>query len=344
MKTVYTERHRLRVPKTELHGGQLVTPFECPERAEHILSRVREVDLGPVVPPQEHGLEPVARVHDERYLAFLEHAWRDWKAEGFEGEAIPGVWPSRRMPRSVEPRAIEGRLGYYALAGETSICAGTWDAARASADVALTAQGLVAAGERAAFGLCRPPGHHAAQDMYGGYCFLNNAAIAAQAFRDGGKARVAIFDVDFHHGNGTQAIFYERGDVLVVNVHGDPMDAFPHFLGAADEAGIGEGEGATLNLPLPPGTEFDAFVRAVLAGCETIARFGAEALVISLGVDTYKGDPISFFRLDIEHFPKLGARLAALGLPTVFVMEGGYAVAEIGVNAVGVLQGFERGV
>lgn len=341
MQTVYTERHRLRAPTTELHGGLLVTPFECPERADHILGRVKETGLGAVVEPTEHGLGPVERVHDARYLAFLEAAWADWKAEGFEGEAIPAVWPSRRMPRTVEPRSIEGKLGFYALAGETAICAGTWEAARASADVALTAQAIVAGGERAAFGLCRPPGHHAAQDMYGGYCFLNNAAIAAQAFRDGGMERVAVLDVDFHHGNGTQAIFYERGDVMVVNVHGDPMDAFPHFLGGADETGDGPGEGATLNLPLPPGTPFPDFERALAKGCEAIARFGAEAIVVSLGVDTFKGDPISFFRLEIEDFPKIGARISGLGLPTVFVMEGGYAVAEIGVNAVGVLQGFE---
>lgn len=343
MKTVYSERHRMRDARTELHGGLLVPPFECPERAEHILAEVIASGLGPVVEIKEHGLDPVARVHDARYLEFLETAWTRWRQAGFEGEAIPTVWPSRRMTRVVEPNDIEGKLGYFALAGETAISEGTWEAARASADVALTAQSIVAGGEPAAFGLCRPPGHHAAQDMYGGYCFLNNAAIAAQAFRDGGAGRVAVLDVDFHHGNGTQAIFYERGDVFVVNLHGDPMEAFPHFLGGADEIGAGDGEGATLNIPFGRGVDFHRYEKGLLRACSAIAAFGAEALVVSLGVDTFKGDPISFFKLEVEDFPKIGARIATLGLPTVFVMEGGYAVAEIGVNAVGVLQGFEAG-
>ena len=166
-------------------------------------------------------------------------------------------------------------------------------------------------------------------------------ALAAQAFIDEGARRVAVLDVDFHHGNGTQAIFYERGDVLVANIHGDPMEAFPHFLGGAEETGSGAGEGATLNLPLPRGSDHAAFDAALVRACEAVDAFGAEALVVSLGVDTFKGDPISFFTLEIGDFPKIGARIAAPGLPTVFAMEGGYAVAEIGVNAVGVLQGFE---
>jgi len=247
------------------------------------------------------------------------------------------------MPRNVPPRDIDGRVGYYCLAGETAISEGTWEAAQAASDVALTAQRLVAAGAPAAFALTRPPGHHAARDMYGGYCFLNNAAIAAQAFLDGGAARVAILDVDFHHGNGTQEIFYRRADILFLSLHGDPLDAFPYYLGGADETGAGPGEDCNVNYPLPPGTAWEPWAEALEDACRRIAAYAPEALVVSLGVDTFKADPISFFRLESADFLRLGARLARLRLPTLFVMEGGYAVAEVGLNTVNVLEGFEGG-
>lgn len=343
MITVQTDKHHLRASKTELCGGQLVPPFECPERVAHILAQIEAVGLGPVIEPREHGIEPVRRIHHDDYLAFLQSCWADWVAEGFEGEAIATCWPSRRMPRAKPPRAIDGRIGYYCLASETSISAGTWEAARAAADVALTAQELVAGGERAAFALCRPPGHHAAQDMFGGYCFLNNSAIAAQSFRDGGAGRVAVLDVDFHHGNGTQAIFYDRADVLTISLHGDPEDAFPHFLGGADETGEGAGEGFNLNLPMGPGTPYPVWHAALETAFERIRTFAPDALVVPLGVDTFKDDPISFFKLESADFTDYGRAIAGLGLPTLFVMEGGYAVSEIGLNAINVLQGFEHG-
>ncbi len=343
MQTVYTERHRLRASKTELAGGELVPPFECPERAEHILARVREVGLGPVVAPEAHGLGPVLRIHDAAFVTFLETCWTHWVARGFKGEAMPTVWPSRAMPRNVPPRDIDGLIGYYCLAGETTISEGTWEAAQASADVALTAQKVIAEGARAAFALCRPPGHHASTDMYGGYCFLNNAAIAAQAFRDQGAGRVAILDVDFHHGNGTQEIFYRRDDVLFLSLHGDPLDAFPYYLGGADETGAGRGEGFNVNYPLPPATPYARWSAALEDACVRIAQYAPDALVVSLGVDTFEKDPISFFKLKSEDFTRYGARIAKLGLPTLFVMEGGYAVAEVGINTVNVLVGFENG-
>lgn len=341
MKTVYTEKHKLRDARTELSGGQLVPPFECPVRAEHILDRLRDRQLGEIVAPDKHGLDPVHAVHDPDYVAFLQSCWAEWVAEGMQGEAMATCWPSRRMPRAIPPRNIDGKIGYYCLASETAISDGTWEAAAAAADVALTGQALVAGGARGAFALCRPPGHHAAQDMFGGYCFLNNAAIAAQAFRDAGAARVAVLDVDFHHGNGTQAIFYDRADVMFLSLHGDPDDAFPYFLGAADETGAGAGEGFNVNYPLPEGCPFDRWAEALDDALARIRAYAPDALVISLGVDTFKNDPISFFRLESEDFRTYGARIAALGLPTLFVMEGGYAVAEIGVNTVNVLEGFE---
>jgi acetoin utilization deacetylase AcuC-like enzyme len=338
--TVFSEEHRLRNAKTELYGGRLVPPHECPERAQMVLDRVREVKLGEVIAPMRFGLEGVLRVHDQAFVAFLERAWSDWQAAGNLGEAIPDCWPARRMSQKC-PTGIAGRLGYYAMAGETSISAGTWEAARAAADVALTAAERLRRGERAAFALCRPPGHHAARDLYGGYCFLNNAAIAAQSLRDGGAARVAILDVDFHHGNGTQDIFYERADVLYASLHGDPAEAFPYFSGYAEETGAGAGTGFTLNLPLPRGSAFPAWRQALAGAIERIRQFRADAFVVSLGVDTFVQDPISFFRLESEDFSCYGRMLGSLDLPTLFVFEGGYAVAEVGVNAVNVLTGFE---
>jgi acetoin utilization deacetylase AcuC-like enzyme len=192
----------------------------------------------------------------------------------------------------------------------------------------------------AAFALCRPPGHHAARDLYGGYCFLNNAAIAAQAFLDDGAARVALLDVDFHHGNGTQDIFYERDDVLFLSLHGQPEDAFPHFLGYADETGAGRGEGFNANYPMPPGTPYAVWGDALEHACRRIVDYAPDVLVVSLGVDTFENDPISFFKLTSEDFSRYGERIGQLRLPTLFVMEGGYAVSEIGINTVNVLDAF----
>jgi acetoin utilization deacetylase AcuC-like enzyme len=342
MITVFSEEHLKRNAKTELYGGRLVAPHECPERAQIVLERVRAMGLGEVLPPARFGLGPVLKVHDERFVEFLESAWRDWVAAGNLGEAIPDCWPARRMAQRC-PISIAGRLGYYAMAGETSISAGTWEAARAAADVAVTAAGHLQRGARGAFALCRPPGHHAARDLYGGYCFLNNAAIAAQSLRDHGAARVAILDVDFHHGNGTQDIFYDRADVLYVSLHGDPAHAFPYFSGYAEETGTGAGTGFNMNLPLPPATEFSAWVQALAQGLARIQRFAPDALVVSLGVDTFAQDPISFFKLASDDFSAYGRMIGACELPTLFVFEGGYAVADVGVNAVNVLSGFEDG-
>ncbi len=293
--------------------------------------------------PTEFGLAPILRVHSSDYVDFLSTCWAEWTAAGHRGEAIPMIWPSRAMPAARPPRDVVGRLGYYALAAETSVTEGTYDAARAAANVALTAQAAVQGGQSAAFALCRPPGHHAATDMFGGYCFLNNAAIAAQAFRDAGTAKVAVLDVDFHHGNGTQEIFYDRSDVFCASLHGAPEDTFPYFLGAASETGIGDGEGYNANYPLPPGTAYDRWREALDDALGRIRTFSPEALVVSLGVDTFEADPISTFRLTRDDFLDYGGRIRRLHLPTVFVMEGGYALDDIGRNVANVLEGFENG-
>ena len=339
MLTVFSEKHALRDAKTELYGGELVPAFECPVRADHILQRVKDVNLGEIIAPDEFGLDAVKRIHDGDFLHFLESCWSDWTAAGFNGEAIPTVWPSRCMRERI-PDHIDGRLGYYALAAETSISDGTWEAARASANVALSAQAAIRDGASEAFALCRPPGHHAASDMYGGYCFINNAAVAAQAFLDQGAERVALLDVDFHHGNGSQEIFYGRDDVMFLSLHGDPREAFPHFLGYADETGQGKGEGFNHNYPMMPGTNYATWSQALADACRKIDDYAPDAVVVSLGVDTFEHDPISFFKLTSDDFKRYGATIAGLKRPTLFVMEGGYAVEEIGINAVNVLQGY----
>lgn len=341
METIYTEAHKLRDAQTELFGGQLVAPHERSSRIEYILSRVREMSLGPVSGPQDFGMNPIHAIHDREFVSFLQTAWAEWQTTGYKGEAIPTCWPARRMAQKI-PDFIEGKLGYYALSAETSLSEGTWEAAYASAQVALTGADRIQNGARAAFSLCRPPGHHAALDMYGGFCFLNNAAIAAQSLLDSGAGRVAILDVDFHHGNGTQDIFYTRDDVLFISLHGDPMDTFPHFLGHADERGAGAGEGFNINYPMPSETPFSVWREALAEGCRKIGAFGPDALIVSLGVDTFENDPISFFKLKSDDFTTYGTDIGALGLPTHFVMEGGYDVEEIGVNTVNVLQGFNQ--
>jgi len=339
MKTIYSDAHRLQDGQSELINGKLQRSFECPERADLILARVRDVGLGEVIDPDDFGLAPLRRIHDERFLRFLETAWELWVAEHGAYDALPISWPTRGM-RHLEPESIDGKMSYFSFDAGTPITAGTWTAARAAANVALTGARLIADGAPAAFALCRPPGHHAAGDFYGGYCFLNNAAIAAQALRDSGAARIAILDIDYHHGNGTQAIFYDRADVFFVSLHGHPKQEYPYFLGYEDETGTAAGEGYNLNLPLPWGTDFAAWSAALEQACRRIAAFAPDAVVVSLGVDTFERDPISRFRLKSEEYPRIGARVAALGVPTLFVMEGGYAVAEIGVNAVNVLTGF----
>lgn len=339
MKTIYTEKHRLRNSKTELFGGQLVEPFERPSRAEYIINRVKDTNLGAILEPTDFGMDPIYQIHDPDYVDFMKIAWDLWKAEKFGGEAIPTTWPARRMSQRV-PDFIEGKLGYYAMACETSISDGTWEAAYWSAQVALSGVEQVRGGDKGVFALCRPPGHHCALDMYGGYCFLNNAAIAAQSFLDQGAKRVAVVDVDFHHGNGTQDIFYTRDDVLFASLHGDPVDAFPHFLGYSDETGEAKGVGYNVNYPMKPGTQFDEWRTALADALEKVKTFSPDALIISLGVDTFENDPISFFKLTSDDFTTYGADIAKLNLPTLFVMEGGYDIDEIGINTVNVLQGF----
>ena len=342
MKTVYTKNHILRNSKTELFGGELVKPFERPERMEYILNEIKTRKLGAILDPVNFDMDIIYKIHDKKYVDFLNNAWNEWVALGFKGEAIPTVYPSRSMNSDVVPTFIEGKLGYYCLANETSISEGTVEAAYESVKVALTAADMLDE-EKSVFALCRPPGHHASKDQYGGYCFFNNVAIAAEKLKEKGAKRIFILDIDFHHGNGTQAIFYDRSDVFFVSLHGDPKDAFPHFLGHADEKGSGEGLGYNCNYPMPPGTPYDVWTKSLDDSISKIQNFSPDTLIVSLGVDTYEKDPISFFKLKSDDFFDVGRKIASINLPTLFVMEGGYAIKEIGVNTVNTLKGFENG-
>lgn len=348
MKTIYSEQHFQQSPQLELAGGELVPSFENPSRAEQVLARVKAVGLGEVIAPEEFGIRPILAVHDANYISFLQLAWQEWKAEGYEGEIIPICWPAGQAS-DIVPRHIKGKVGRYALGTDTNITAGTWTAALGAAQTALTGASMIsdafhASEKMGAFALGRPPGHHAAKALYGGYCFLNNAALAAQFCRDQGVEKVAILDVDFHHGNGTQEIFYDRDDVFFTSIHGDPMDSFPYYWGHAAERGESLGEGFNLNIPLPPGTGFAVWREALKKSLAAIDFFGAEVLIVSLGVDTFEGDPISAFKLTTPDYLVMGADIASLGIPTLFVMEGGYNVEELGVNMVNVLQGFEGAI
>ena len=236
----YSEKHKKHFPKGELAGAEFIRPFECPERCDFILTYLKQAGFQNILTPDPLDLSLVEKVHSPKYIHFLKNAWDLWQKAGYCVEALPIAIPARRM-RQQEPANIEGKLGFYSMAIDTTITAGTWEATQASAAVSLSAQKVVSNGENTAFALCRPPGHHAAKDLYGGYCFLNNAAIAAQGFLKNGASKVAILDLDFHHGNGTQDIFYDRNDVFFLSLHGEPSQAFPYFLGYADECGQGEG-------------------------------------------------------------------------------------------------------
>ena len=353
MLVVHNTQHALHQGRQEMFRGRLVDCHERADRLDQVLAELRRRPVGPL--RAEDGKDPsldalLARVHAPRYLHFLQHAWEEWVAidpANAALDALPSVWPVRGFRSDVVPDNFAARMGLFSFDAGTPLTAGTWAAARAGAACAVTAARSVArsvasatAPGAAAFALTRPPGHHAGADFFGGYCFLNNAALAAQALRDTGVARVAVLDVDYHHGNGTQSLLYERGDVFTASIHGDPRTEYPFYLGHADERGAGAGLGFNLNLPLPRGTDMRLWRAALRQAIDAIRGFGAQALVVALGVDTFEGDPISGFRLRSDDYLQVGADIATLALPTVFTFEGGYAVAEAGRNVVNVLEGF----
>ncbi len=343
MIILFSERHALHAPAFEFFRGERVPCFETPARAALVQQRLLQGGHT-VREPHVDSRAVLGQVHEAPYLAFLQNAWSDWLALDAGNAArqpFPSVWPVRSLRSDVVPVNFIARLGLYSMDNGSPLVAGTWEAAKAGADAAASAAALLGEGAPAVFCCSRPPGHHAGAGFMGGYCFLNNAAVAAQALGNGGAARVAVLDVDYHHGNGTQSIFYGRKDVFFASLHGDPRTEYPFFLGHADEEGEGEGLGFNLNLPLPAGCSAADWFDALEQACRRIAAHRSDALVVSLGLDTFAGDPISTFALQAGDFRRLGQRLAALGLPTVLVLEGGYAAQALGHNAAQVLEGFE---
>ncbi|MGH2401782.1 MAG: histone deacetylase family protein [Candidatus Limnocylindria bacterium] len=328
----------------ELYAGQEIPCYESPERATAIRTALMATGDYVLVAPESHGPDPISAVHEVELIDLVEHVWNDAIADGWDAARplVPDTFLLNAYPGPMTLEALPAgrhlRLGAYCFDTATPIVAGTAGAAHAAVDIALTAADRVLAGEPLAYGLCRPPGHHAGRNLIGGYCFFNNAAIVAESIVSRGASRVAILDVDFHHGNGTQQIFWERRDVLYVSLHGDPGGIYPYFSGYATERGAGDGLGTTFNLPLPPGTDGDAYLAALADALDAIRDFDADApLIVSLGFDTYHADPICNLALRTDDYARIGAVVAALGLPVVALQEGGYAVDALGANAVAFL-------
>lgn len=334
MRCFFDPRQLAHAPAKELHNGGFVAYAETPARAEAIVAA-----LGELEPPEDHGEAAILAVHDAGYVDFLKTAPERWAAARRPGDVMGYIWPIARR-RAVKLDRIDALAGRYSLDASTPLTADTWGAAYWSAQSVLSALDAIRAGDRAAFALCRPPGHHAGRDYLGGYCHLNTAAIAAQAAIDSGMSRVAILDIDYHHGNGTQDIFWTRGDVFYASIHADPATDYPFYWGHADETGEGEGGCTTLNLPLPQGTAVDAFRAAQDKALAAIAAFAPDLAIVSFGADTYVDDPISGFALRTPDYMTIARDIAACGWPTLIAMEGGYAVDALGNNVASFLAGF----
>jgi len=348
---IASDAHLAHTGLVELYAGKEIPCFESPERATAIGDALLASGEYRFEAPEDHGPDPIAAVHELELIDLVEHVWADAIADGRDPARplLPDTFLLReyagRMGLEHLPTGRHDRLGAYCFDTATPIVAGTAAAARAAVDIGLTALDRVLEGARLAYGLCRPPGHHAGRNLIGGYCFFNNAAIVAESLLARGAQRVAILDIDFHHGNGTQQIFWDRGDVLYVSLHGDPRGIYPYYSGYATERGAGDGEGTTLNLPLPPGTDGDGYLGALAEGLDAVRAFGADGpLVISLGFDTYHADPIGNLALVTADYARIGSAIASLGSPVVALQEGGYAVEALGANAVAFLGALRSGL
>lgn len=342
MKIILNLEYAAQNGQGEIHHGKLVPCFENSSRIDKIIETFNQKGWRNFDEPKDIGLAPLLMIHEPDYVNFLQTIWNDWQAEGNVDDILPYIWPVPGLPQNKQHNSLNAKIGSFAFSSDTPIMKGTWTCAYMGAQSALTATSMILEGDRSAFSLSRPPGHHAHAGYYGGYCFLNNIAIAAQFALDNGANKVAILDIDYHHGNGTQDIFYNRSDVFTVSIHGDPASNFPYFLGAADETGEDAGEGNNLNIPLPDGTQFDAWHQALESACARIKAYNADYLFVALGVDTFEGDPISKFKLKTNDYLQIGKTIESIGLPTVFILEGGYSVGPIGDNIYNVLSGFEN--
>ena len=337
MKAFYAAEQKRHDPKMFLSSGAQKPNPEQPERVERLLAGAKAAGCT-VERPRNHGLGPAASVHTPEYLDFLERIYERWqRIEGASAEVIPNIHPIARG--GMRPASAVGQAGYHMADTSCPISAETWESALWSSWTAVEAAQSVMAGAPAAYALCRPPGHHAFADVAGGFCFINNSAVAAQTLRKQAP-RVAILDVDLHHGNGTQGIFYARPDVLTVSLHADPIRFYPFFWGHSDERGDGPGLGYNFNLPLARKSGDDAFLEALAAAVQRIRAFAPEALVVALGLDAFEGDPFGGLSVSTPGFARIGEAIAGLGLPTVIVQEGGYLCDELGDNLTSFLTGF----
>ena len=337
MITVFDPAQRAHDPQFFLSSGAARPCPEQPARIDALLTAVQDLG-GPVVRPPDIGLDPVLRIHPRRYLTFLESIHARWtRIPGASAEVIPNIHPANRSDGY--PLSAVGQAGFHQTDTSCPISAQTWGSAYASAQTALHGADLVLGGARAAYALCRPPGHHAFAELAGGFCYLNNSAIAAQRLTDAGR-RVAILDVDLHHGNGTQGIFYDRADVLTISLHAHPERFYPFFWGYPTEHGQNAGEGANLNLCLERGTGDAGFLAALDTALTRLTLWGADALVLALGLDAFAGDPFAGLTVTTQGFHQIGRAVAAANLPTVIVQEGGYLCPELGQNLQAVLRAF----
>ncbi len=340
MLVVHDDAHLQHQPAEIISRGRHVPHVEIARRAEELLAAATAGGHD-LQAPTAHGMAPIEAIHDKEYLAFLESAWTRWQALPDPTPYVhPYAQPNRRM--TGKPTSIMGQAGYYMATNSAPIAEGTWGAAKVSADIALTAADAVMAGASEAYALCRPPGHHAFQDLAGGFCYLNNVAIAAQHMR-GKWDKLAILDIDVHHGNGTQGIFYDRGDVLFASLHGDPSDYFPFFAGYKDETGEGAGAGKTANFPMAQNSGDDVFMASLDKAFDAIQAHRPGALLVSLGFDAYEHDPIGYLKVTTVGFGKVAERIAGLGLPTLLVQEGGYNCEGLGPNLRSFFAGFSAG-
>ena len=342
MKIFYSETHRKHYPPFEVFdGGKRVPYLENPDRMDRILSALKQKDWAEFLEPSDFGLEPIYAVHDKDYVAFLASAWNEWLDSDPEVAAapelhafLPATFALRRTPHI--PSTLLGKAGYYMMDLSACIVEHTYTAALSSVNCAVSAAESTFRTQRSAFALCRPPGHHAGADYAAGYCFINNASVAANWLSS--KEKVALLDIDYHAGNGTQDIFYERDDVLTISIHGDPDFEYPHYIGFADETGAGKGVGFHRNFPLPAGTDDTQYLSALDEALEIIRKFKPKYLVVSAGTDTFDGDPLGRFKVTRNGFMEIGKRIAGLGLPSIVIMEGGYANEALGDNVVTLLE------
>jgi len=329
MRCFWDERQRAHAPAAEFFNGKLHPAAEHQGRVDAILAAI-----GTTEQPADAGMEPLLRVHGAAYLDLLRDAHSEWIAAGREGDAFPYTFPTVGR-RPLDLSRIDARLGQHSFDTSTPIGPGTWEACYWSVQTALAGLAIVLGGERSAFAFTRPPGHHAGRDYFGGYSYLNHAAICAEAALDAGRRRIAILDVDYHHGNGTQDIFADRNDIFFGSIHADPSTDYPFFWGHADESG-----GNILNLPLPRGTEWSGYALALTQAIDWLEKSAPDLLIVSYGADTHEADPISHFKLRTSDYAPMARRIASMALPTLIVMEGGYAVEALGASVAEFLGGF----